>query len=675
MRLALKPLPLAIALVTAPLFSHADDAATALAPVVVTGEAMDAPLTVETDPKTPRQPVPAHDGADYLKTIPGFAVTRKGGTDGDAVFRGMAASRLGILVDGENVLGGCNSRMDAPTAYIYPETYDQLTVIKGPQTVVHGPGNSAATVIFERDIKRFEHADVRVYTSALAGSAGRADVSADVQAGNRDGFLQVAGSDSRADDYRDGDGERLHTEYHRYNGNIAFGLTPDAHTRAEINVTQSDGEAAYADRAMDGTQFLRQSQNIRLERHAISSLVDKLEFAAYQSHVDHIMDDQELREPGMMGYSNPERNSTGGRLAATLLAGDDNEITTGVDAQNNEHRSRTAGTNRVYTPWQDDANFNQQGLFVENLHLLDEKNRLIAGYRADRWEVTDERPEMIMIRMMPMTMVANPSAGDTRVETLDSGFLRLEHDFSHATVYTGLGYAERFPDYWELIAKRGEESVSAFDTSPEKTRQLDIGALYRKDALEISASAFYGKVADFILIDYSQMGAMNGLSRNIDATTYGSELVASYLLSTRWKVDSSLAWTWGSNDTDETALAQLPPLEGRVGVTYSDNDWSVGGLLRVVDDQDRYDLGRGTVVGQDFAPTGGFSVLSVNGSWQVDKTTQWSAGIDNALNKTYAEFISRTGSDGMGSAIPGYAQTERVNEPGRTLWTRLQIKL
>ena len=46
------------------------------------------PLVTVTDPKAPRQPLPAHDGADYLKTIPGFSVIRKGGTDGDPVLRG-----------------------------------------------------------------------------------------------------------------------------------------------------------------------------------------------------------------------------------------------------------------------------------------------------------------------------------------------------------------------------------------------------------------------------------------------------------------------------------------------------------------------------------------------------------------------------------------------------------
>ncbi|MBW8337826.1 MAG: TonB-dependent copper receptor, partial [Pseudomonas sp.] len=42
-----------------------------LAPMVITGVAQQSPLTVVTDPKIPRQPMPASDGADYLKTIPG----------------------------------------------------------------------------------------------------------------------------------------------------------------------------------------------------------------------------------------------------------------------------------------------------------------------------------------------------------------------------------------------------------------------------------------------------------------------------------------------------------------------------------------------------------------------------------------------------------------------------
>jgi iron complex outermembrane receptor protein len=111
-----------------------------LSPTVITAIAPSSPLTIVTNPKDPRQPVPASDGADYLKTIPGFALVRNGGTNGDPVLRGMFGSRLNILTNGGMMLGACPGRMDAPTSYISPETYDKLTVIKGPQTVLWGPG-------------------------------------------------------------------------------------------------------------------------------------------------------------------------------------------------------------------------------------------------------------------------------------------------------------------------------------------------------------------------------------------------------------------------------------------------------------------------------------------------------------------------------------------------------
>jgi len=52
-----------------------------------------------------------------------------------------------------------------------------------------------------------------------------------------------------------------------------------------------------------------------------------------------------------------------------------------------------------------------------------------------------------------------------------------------------------------------------------------------------------------------------------------------------------------------------------------------------------------------------------------------SAGIDNLLDKSYAEFVSRAAGNGMGGAIPGFVQTLRVNEPGRTAWLKLTYSL
>ena len=146
---------------------HAEHQSVQLEPMVITGVAQQSPLTVTTDPKIPRQPVPASDAGDYLKTIPGFSAVRNGGVNGDPVFRGMFGSRLKLLSNGGEMLGACPNRMDSPSSYISPDTYDRLTVIKGPQSVLWGAGASAATILFERGPEQFSEPDYRIDASML----------------------------------------------------------------------------------------------------------------------------------------------------------------------------------------------------------------------------------------------------------------------------------------------------------------------------------------------------------------------------------------------------------------------------------------------------------------------------------------------------------------------------
>jgi len=120
--------PLVALLAACPLYGVAADIPT-LDEIVVTAPRMLDPLTITLDAKAPQQPVPANDGAAFLKTVPGFSMIRKGGTDGDPVLRGLAGSRLNIQMEGTELLGGCPNRMDPPTAYVFPETFDSVTVI------------------------------------------------------------------------------------------------------------------------------------------------------------------------------------------------------------------------------------------------------------------------------------------------------------------------------------------------------------------------------------------------------------------------------------------------------------------------------------------------------------------------------------------------------------------
>src|SRR5690606_32098660 len=119
---------------------------------------------------------------------------------------------------------------------------------------------------------------------------------------------------TQADNYKDGDGRKVHSEYERWSTNAALGWTPDAHTWLELSLAASDGEAAYADRGMDGTRFKRENVGLKFEKREISPLVEKLEAQAYRNYIDHVMDNFSLRTPpGMRMLNNPDRETVGGR--------------------------------------------------------------------------------------------------------------------------------------------------------------------------------------------------------------------------------------------------------------------------------------------------------------------------------------------------------------------------
>ncbi|MFM1895941.1 MAG: Colicin receptor precursor [Pseudomonadota bacterium] len=659
--------------------------------MIVTGVRMDAPLNITTDPKTPRQPLPAHDGADYLKTIPGFSVIRKGGTDGDPVLRGMAGSRLSMVLDGEMILGGCNNRMDPPTAYIFPETFDSIQVIKGPQSVQHGPGNSAGVVLFERDNKRPEDSGWKVHSSALAASFGRHDEVLDASYSSPKFALRGAATNASADNYEDGDGTEIHSLYQRWSTQLSLTWTPDDDTRVELGAARSDGEAAYSDRGVDGSKFARENYSIKLVKSNLTPWLKNVEANAYYNYVDHVMDNYTLRTPsGMMpnpSAMNPDRETTGARLALTLQPSVSTDLVIGLDTQANEHSNRFT-MNQTMRPYEGlvrspDAEFRQIGVFAELGWNFGAASRIVGGVRADDWNVEDLR-----MTFSPTMMVTlpNPTYGQERSETLHSAFLRYETDLgrSGATFFAGVGHNERFPDYWEMIAKETATSVSALNIESEKLTQLDVGMMYRKGNFDGSISTFVSDIEDYLMIQSGYMKpamAMGGMMpmpgmttmrsasivRNIDARTWGVEVDGQYRINDDWRTEVTLASVRGANDTDGRTLPQLSPLEGRIGLYYDNTVWTGGILWRSIAEQSRFDIGRGNIVGQDIGPTDGADIVSLNGGWRFSDRLMFTAGIDNMLDTTYAEHISRAGA-----SIPGFDQISRVNEPGRTLWLRAQ---
>lgn len=659
-----------------------------MAPIVVTSAAgNDANgLIVRADPKQPIQPIPASDGADYLQSIVGFSAVNSGaGTNGDVTFRGMFGSRIKILTDGTENLGACPSRMDSPTSYISPESYDQISVIKGPQTVQYANTGSAATVIFERSPEQFdEDKNYRGQTSVLRGSFGRLDQNIEVAAGDDKKYIRLNSNRSVSDSYQDGNGNTVPSDWERWNADLAVGLTPNEDTWVELTAGKADGEAVYAGRAMDGSKFARESVGLRFEKKNVTDVIKKVEAQVNYNFNDHVMDNFSLRPVPMThdGHTHsmqpaPSEMQVTRRTLNTRMAltseWDQTQLITGIDSQRNKHAGgmTSISMNMPLTP---DMKFQSYGAFGELSHDLGDNNKLVTGVRIDQVDIDALK------------------TGQNRQETLPSAFIRFENthpEHDDGKTYIGLGYVERVPDYWELF-KTDYHGVSAntfkqLDT--EKTLQLDVGYQHHHGAFNSWVSAYAGLVQDFILMTYPEKQQESHMmhmaeaaptpmhhgdsvnSRSVDATIAGAEAGIGYQFTDAIQADVSAMYAWGENTTDNTPLPQIAPLEARVNLRYVQDNYTLGAYWRLVDGQNRISEREGNIVGYDVKKSAGFGTLSLNGTYHIADGVDLSVGVDNVLDKTYTEHLNK-----MGNAGVGLSATEQFNNIGRNYWARVSMK-
>ena len=557
--------------------------------------------------------------------------------------------------------------MDSPTSYISPESYDRISVIKGPQTVQYANTGSAATVIFERTPEQFDQdQNYRGQASVLMGSFGRLDHNVEVAAGDEQKYVRLNTNRSVSNSYQDGDGTTVPSDWERWNADLALGWTPDADTWVELTGGKADGEAVYAGRAMDGSKFARESLGLRVEKHNVTDVIQKIEAQVNYNFNDHVMDNFSLREfqpGGMMSMpmaTNVARKTLNARMAMTS-EWDKLQLITGIDSQNNEHTKRNGS---LMTPYQTqprtkDMEFQSVGAFGELSYPLSDNNKLVSGLRLDQVNVDAVQSQQ------------------KRKETLPSAFIRFENhhpDHDDGKTYIGLGYVERMPDYWELFSpKTGNDNVNTFaNIDIEKTLQFDFGCQHEHGHFNSWASAYAGLINDYVLTTYKPTGMMGMLeahTRNVDATIAGAEAGIGYQFTDRLQADISAMYAWGENTTDNTPLPQISPLEARVNLRYVQDKYNFGLLWRVVDGQNRISLNEGNIVGYDNKQSAGFGTLSLNGSYHVMDSVDISVGVDNVLDRTYTEHLNIMGASGTG--LP---TTEQFNNMGRNYWARVSMK-
>ncbi|MFZ5578859.1 MAG: TonB-dependent copper receptor [Pseudomonadota bacterium] len=686
LRTPFRPHPLALGVLSALAVGtlHADE----LAPLEVRAEALrDTPNSEVITRDNTDARIPA-DAGEALREVNGVSASRMSQHGVDPIIRGQSATQLNVLLDGGYVHGGCPNRMDPPTSFASLETYDRVVVEKGVQSVQHGMGGSGGTVLFERDTAAKAAAPGVQGSAGIAASNNGLDfgVHGDVLYSNGKAYLRAFGEHKDAGNYEDGKGRGVRSAMERDAGGLVAGYRFGEHAGVEGTIEASRGEdALYAGAGMDAPKDDLNSYRLKYWNRNMGGVIDGVKAEAWRSEVEHLMDNYSLRaNTGMWMRAPSEVNTQGARLTLTSKPSGHLKLDYGLDLQDVNRKgwlesvNKTTGATTLVSRMWPDASLRSVGGFVEGLYTLSTQQRVKAGLRVD--SVTASLDEGLNNSIATSMMVPSAIRAEARQDqdnTAMGGLLRYEHDLSKSlTAFTGLSRSVRQPDATErYVLQAGGGAINWLGNpalDPEVHHQIDAGLAGKGKGYAWEAVVFYDDVSDYVLRDKNNgriAGVANAATiyRNVDATLFGVELSGQWMFAPGWHAYGALAYVNGQNDTDGRNIAQIPPLNGRVGMDYSASNWHAGGRVRFAAQQHETD----TASGLDTVETPEYAVLDLYGSYRLTRTTTLKAGVDNVFDRLYAEHVNRAFSYTDGGI---FATNERIYEPGRTVWARLDTR-
>ena len=623
--------------------------------------------------------------ADVLRDLPGVSGSRMGGHGTDVSIRGLSANRINVLLDGAYVFGACPNRMDPPTSYAAPGSYEEITVIRGTQTLAYGGGGPGGTILFERNTPAFAAGEsVRGEVSAGYRENGEtAEAAADLAAGTPLFFVRGLASIVDARNYDDGEGNEVRSAYTGKQGTFITGYTPDADTRLEFSYdAQRNEDILFPGAGMDSPQADNDTLRLKFESGNRSGVVSDIRVDLYDSSVTHVMDNYTLRTRPVMSpeLRAPSTSDThGGRLVVDI----DSSVgrwTLGIDGQYNEREADrfndTLGVlQSVLWPG---VSIDQTGAFAELSHPLTTQTRIVSGLRYDyvvsQASRADAQPAGMSLTPNELyALYYDGARAEKRTDHQIGGLLRLEHDLSSqdARVYLGLSRSVRAADATERYLSSNAMMPSMRwvgnpNIAPEVYHQAEAGLHYKRGLWVFDGSLFYSDVSDYILRDRFTAANNNAtIYRNVDATLTGGEVTIARRFGA-WQSELGAAYVQAQNDTDDRPIAQTPPLEGRASLEYLQESWLAGVRVRAAAQQTRVDTTSSTGIegqGLDVGQTAGWAVLDLFASIDLNSVLTLQAGVDNLFDRNYAQHLNRANA---------FDPTQvQVNEPGRSAWLKL----
>lgn len=316
----------------------------------------------------------------------------------------------------------------------------------------------------------------------------------------------------------------------------------------------------------------------------------------------------------------------------------------------------------------------------DEIGMLDNRLRISPGARFDWYEeVPQNTPAYFAGGSRPTSLPRSSS------DTGWSPRVRLEYDIlknapwvKDITFFAQWAKTFRAPTANELYGRFGGPGtylrVGNPNLRPEEGNGVDVGLRFGDKQLGGSITYFYTKYHNFIeqlqIAPPDALYPQGGITsfRNIPrAEIQGVEINGQYAFAQNWLVRGSFAYTRGVNETDNTYLNSIPPVQGIIAIAYGTDSWGAEVSTKLAGKRD--DVAATTGSNQGFrAP--GYAIFNASAWWRpmpqiADLELQ--IGVYNIFDRKYWDAVN------VPTGVLAQAR-DYYTEPGRTVKATLKYQ-
>ena len=616
------------------------------------------------------------------ENVPAIDMIRRSAIANDILIRGQKRDNITVEVDGTKTYGACVNRMDPPVSHVVANQIDKVEVIEGPYDVTtFGTLSGGVKITTKKPTKDFKGSlnlgfgswNYKKFGATFSGGTDRIRVLATV-------------STESADQYHDGDGNTLSQQLDNFiqsNPSVAGTAYQPAYKdapaytktsamakafiktfenqelRLSVTANRSD-DILYPNSKMDARYDDSNIYSVEYNIDTINDIYSNINLQYYHSDVDHPMDTAYR----MSSYgTNPvmtnwlTTNMDGIKLKNTfMLSG--YKLLVGLDGSERKWNG--------YYEKNDNPGYLPGGAGRKSIDNAITKNAAIFAKLNKSYGAFD----LAIGARYDDTSITNDTYQDNDYTSFGANILGTYNLNKENKIFFGIGQAYRVPDARELyfLSSMGNLVGTPY-LNQTRNREVDLGYEINNDNFQFKIKGFYSQLDDYIYIKKNV--AVNAFE-NIDATIYGGEVSATLYITDDMTIDMGASYKRGKKDAPlpgqtGTNLADMAPLRGNIACNYEYANNSIATLeVRASDRWTDIDEENGEQV------IAGWAILNAKVKHAVNKKFDFTIGVNNILNKTYA--LSNTYADLTLITAGGTSDIMLLNEPGRYVYTNLDFK-